>query len=298
MRLLPGQVLANTAAPLYFTEIYPMRYLLTVLFLFLYPFLYSCKERKNAVGPAGAADAADPAQGTGAQDFYKLDTMTPEGELFFPVFELSSKTTAFVVLFSQTDQKGSLDSIFDQTIHMDNGAPAGCEIYDTTGAYQLMRSGKLESAIKKHYPGKFYIYGTQGKATAAVKSIVFGLDDCRSNLFAFCLDNSDLTSIGHPLFCSYKNIDLQRADNYNSIEKTIGAWLSREPGDYDDSIKLKVVGNTGNFYFTYNDDFLWGKNPDGSKCKFPTRSIYVVDGNNHVRRYWAEDLDLFGVGCD
>jgi len=270
-------------------------------FIVLALLLYSCKERNNA-GPGGAAAAAAQdatARDAEARDFYKLDTTAAAEKIFYPVFELSPKTTAFVIPFSQDDHKGWLDSIFGQMIHLDNGAPTPyCEIYDTTGAYMLMRSEMLESVAKKRYPEEFYVYGTRGKTKAAVKAVLFTSDDCRTNVFAFCLDKANLTSIGHPLFCTDKKIDLRWGNNYDTAERAIGSWLSRTPADYDDSIKLKVVGNAGNFYFTYNDDFLWGKGPDGSKCKFPTRSIYTVDGNNNVRRYWAEDLDLFGIGCD
>jgi len=295
--------LASIVGPLYFREISPMR---PFYFIVLALLLHSCKGKKDAAGSGGTRDtlagdmaAGDSARDAEARDFYKLDTTAPPEKIFYPVFELSPRTTAFVVLFSQTDRKGALDSIFDRMIHVENGAPApDCEIFDTTGAYKLMRNEKLESAIKKRYSQEFYIYGTQGSTKASVKNIVFGLDECRSNIFAFCLDKASLVSIGHPLFCTDKKIDLRRGNNYGSAERAIGAWLSKIPADYDDSIKFKVLGNAGDFYFTYSDDFLWGKGPDGSKCKYPARSIYVVDGNNNVHQYWVEVLDLFGIGCD
>ena len=189
--------------------------------------------------------------------------------------------------------------MFERTIRLENGAPtANCETYDTLGPYTLMRNADLETAMKKLYPDTFYVYGTKGKSRAIVRSVVFGLDDCRTNIFAFCLDKKFLTGIGHPLFCTDKNIDLLRGDNYGVEESAIAAYISKSPGDYTDSIAFKVSGNEGKFYFAYSDDFLWGKKSDESKCKFPARSIYLLDGKNGVHQYWAEGLDLFGVGCD
>jgi hypothetical protein len=184
---------------------------------------------------------------------------------------------------------------------MDSSTATGftpdCKVYDTSGPYKLIRSEKLESEIGKHYDKEFYVYGTKGNTKAAIKAIVFGLDECRTNIIAFCLDDAGLASVGHPIFCSDKKIDLSYSNKYDNIERSIGYYLSKMPSDYNDSIKLKVMGNAGNFYFTYNDDFLWGRMKE-SKCKFPARGIYMIDNNNNVSRYWAEDLDLFGIPCD
>ncbi len=105
-------------------------------------------------------------------------------------------------------------------------------------------------------------------------------------------------SIGHPIFCSEKLIDLKYSNDYGRIERNIENYLSKAPADYKDSITVKVLGNADNFYFAYNDDFLWGQKPDEAKCKFPTRSIYIIDKKNSISRFWTEGLDLFGIPCD
>lgn len=86
------------------------------------------------------------------------------------------------------------------------------KVYDTLGPYQLMRSATLEAAVKKHYEPEFFVYGTKGKAKAVVKAVSFGLDECRTNILAFCLDDASLASIGHPVFCSAMNIERHLSD--------------------------------------------------------------------------------------
>jgi len=250
-----------------------------VCFLLFATLLLSCNQRKNAV----------------------VQVAAPQGP-FYHVYQLSPKTTAFVVNFSENDKKGQLDSIFGRIIQMDSGSMTSCmpdcSVYDSSGAYALVYSDKLATEIGKHFGKEYYVYGTQGSAKAAVRTIVFGLDECRTNIFTFCLDSASLTAIGHPVFCSDREIDLQHSNDYERAATAIGAYLAKEPADYDDSIKLKVLGNTGNYYFTYNDDFLWWRKGKEAKCKFPARCIYKVDDSNKVSRYWGDGLDLFGVGCD
>src|SRR5579859_2416020 len=189
-----------------------MRILLFVLFA---SFTLSCKNRKNSTPPDNSTHET--------AVFYKLDSAENPKHLFYPVFELSPATTAFVVSFSENDQKGQLDTLFDrisQSDSINSGAdiPKTCRIYDTSGVYSLMKNDRLETEIKKYYNREFYIYGTQGNAKAKIKDIVFGLDECRTNIFAFCLDKSDIKSIGHPIFCSDKSIDIQRSNDYSNIE--------------------------------------------------------------------------------
>lgn len=253
-----------------------MRILLFILFA---SFIFSCKDKTKTPKLDNSTAISSTAISSTAISFY-------------PVFELSPKTTAFVVNFSENDKKGLLDKLFDQVSHSDS------IIYDTSGVYRLMKSDKLETEIKKYFNKEFYIYGTRGHAKTTIKDIVFGLDECRTNIFAFCIDKTSIRSVGHPIFCSDKLIDLTYENDYSNIEREIENYLSKTPADYSDSIKVKVLGNAGNFYFTYNDDFLWGQKPDDAKCKFPTRSIYRMDENNNISRFWAEDLDLFGIPCD
>ncbi len=224
--------------------------------------------------------------------------------LFYPVYELSPRTTAFVVNFSDLGERhGFLDKIFDQLSQTDSigkmfEIPKGCKLYDNSGAFKLIKSDKLEAAIKKYFDREFYVYGTKGYTKTKIKDIVYALDECRTNIFAFCLDRSSIRSIGHPVFCSDKLIDLTYAKDYSNIEQHIEKYNSQIPSDYSDSIKTKVLGNVGDLYFTYSDDFLWGRKHGKSKCKFPDRGIYWAETKSSVVNYWGEGLDLFGIPCD
>lgn len=225
-------------------------------------------------------------------------------QLFYPVFELSPKTTALVVPFSEIgERRGLLDSIFNVIAKADGvyetrGIPKTHALFDSAGHYQLIKSNKLEAAFRKYFDREFYVYGTEGYAKAKVKDIVYGLDECRSNIFAFCFDKRSLRSVGHPVFCSDKLIDLTCGNDYSKIEKDILNYDEHHKGDYSDSIKTKVLGNVGEFYFTYNDDFLWKQKNGKSKCWFPARSIYWVDAKGSVDYFWGEGLDMFGIPCD
>ena len=232
--------------------------------------------------------------------------ITEEGymEFYYSVYELSPKTTAFVVNFSEGGEaKGLLDSLFDQVAQTDSinkldGIPKACALYDSSGTYRLLKSDKLEKRARKYYDKEYYVYGTKGYAKTRIKDIVYGLDECRTNIFAFCLDKSSLKSIGHPIICSNKLIDLTFAGDYSSIEKKIQNYLSQLPADYKDSVKAKIFANVGDFYFTYNDDFLWGQRPKDSKCNFPGRFVYYVEKKEAVIDFGGDCLDLFGIECD
>jgi hypothetical protein len=225
-------------------------------------------------------------------------------QMFYPVYELSPKTTAMVVPLSEIgERRGVLDSIFNDIAKADGvyeakGLPKTHKLYDSTGIYKLVKSSKLETAFKTYFDRELYVYGTNGYVKTKVKDIAYGLDECISNIFAFCFDKRIIASIGHPVFCSDKMIDLIYAKDYSKIEKSIQDYVSRRPGDYSDSIKAKVLGNVGDFYFTYNDDFLWNRKGDKSKCKFPARQVYWVDAKSSVDCFWTDGLDLFGIPCD
>jgi len=242
--------------------------------------LVSCNNGKGTVGAPVAA-------------------LEPKGS-FYPVYQLSPSTTAFVVNFSENGHKGPLDSVFDRLVRIDSGGVCNtpdCSVYDSTGPYTLVHSGGLETELRKRFAGEFYVYGTHGVAKAGVKTIVFGLDECRTNILALCLDSAVVASIGHPVFCSDRSVDLQRSGSYAVAEKKIEAWRSRMPSDYTDSIKVRVLANMGDYYFTYDDDFLWGQKEVESKCRFPARGIFRVVGDS-VSSRWMEGLDLFGIACD
>jgi len=262
----------------------PVLMRLLLFLIFALP-VFSCKDKKYS--PTSGV----PGNETG--NVYRLESTQDPKTVFYPVFELSPKTTAFVIdldsLPGQVPLPGGMDSILEMLKNH--------KLYDTLGAYKLLKNDRLETKIKKYFNSEYYIYGTRGNVKTRIKDIVFGLDECRTNFCAFCIDNSDIVSIGHPIFCSGKLVDLHYSNDYSIIEKNINSFLSKTPGDYSDSTPIKVFGNADNFYFTYSDDFLWGQNPAESKCKFPARGIYRVDGNS-ITRFWAEDLDLFGIPCD
>lgn len=225
-------------------------------------------------------------------------------QMFYPVYELSPKTTALVVPLSEIgDRRGVLDSIFNEIAKADGvyetkGLPKTHTFYDTTGVYKLVKSPKLETAFKPYFNQDLYVYGTNGYVKAKVKDIVYGLDECISNVFAFCFDKRSIGSIGHPLFCSDKLIDLSYAKEYNKVEQGIQAYEAKHPDDYTDSIKTKVFAHVGDFYFTYHDDFKSEHKSSKSSCKFPGRSIYWVDAKSSVDCFWATGLDWFGIPCD
>jgi hypothetical protein len=247
--------------------------------ILLITMLLSCNERKKV-----ATSEVEPSE--------------PKGT-FYPVYQLSPTTTAFVVDFSENDKKGWVDSVFDRIVHIDSSGVCDmpdCRVYDSSGAYNLVQNDRLTAELRKRFDKEYFIYGTQGSTKASIRSVVFGLDQCRTNIVAFCLDS--LSSIGHPVFCSDKKIDLQYAKDYGAVEKNIESWLSKQPADYKDSIQEKVLGNAGSYYFTYNDDFLWGKKEEDAKCKFPARSIYKISGADSVSLFWSDGLDLFGIPCD
>ena len=235
-----------------------------------------------------------------------LNKWTYEGnkQLFYPVYELSPKTTALVVPLSEIgERRGVLDSIFNDIAKADGvyetrGIPKSHTLFDTTGVYKRVKSSKLEAAFKTYFDRELYVYGTDGYVKTKVKDIVYGLDECRSNIFAFCFDKRSLRTVGHPVFCSDKFIDYTCGKDYSKIEASILNYEARHKGDYTDSTKTKVLANVGDFYFTYNDDFLWGQKDKRSKCNFPGRNVYWTDGKGSVDCFWYNWLDLFGIPCD
>jgi len=255
------------------------------LLLFFALVLFSCKDKK------AASSLPIPRSDTG--DHYQSANPDISKTLFYPVFELSPQTTAFII---------PLDSLPEQVLHLGgiDSLPEKLKqhkLYDTLGAYQLIRNDSLETLIKKSFSAEYYIYGTLGMAKARVNAVVFGLDECRTNFCAFCIDKANIASIGHPVVCSDKPLDLHYSKNYGNTEKAIDRFLSKMPHDYSDSINIRVFANTGNFYFSYSDDFLWGIRPAETKCRFPARCIFKIDGDD-TSRFWAESLDLFGIPCD
>jgi hypothetical protein len=228
---------------------------------------------------------------------------TSEGnkQLFYPVYELSSKTTAFLVNFYEAGKpRGIMDTLFDVFYpkkSQGKDLPKKWKVYDTTGVFKLIRNETLEKEARCYFDTAFYVYGTNGYARSRIKNIAIGLDECITNVFAFCLDNASLKSIGHPLFCSTKLLPIHYGKDYSKMEKSMDSYYIAS-GDYADSVQTKIMGNVGNFYFYYHDDFSWEPKSSTSKCKFPGRGIRLID-NKRVSQFWMSDfIDLFGIECD
>lgn len=233
---------------------------------------------------------------------------------FHPVYGLSRKTTGFVVAFREEGKRTYLDTIFNRFYPPDSiyntdaidfykksRVAKNWKYYDTTGQYWLMKSERFEKEVKKYFDYfnvEFYVYGTKGVTKSKVRNVVFGLSECKTNIFAFCFDNNSLKSIGHPVFCSTRFIEINYGKDYSKLEKNIDSYIASFPSDYSDSINTKILGNTGNFYFLYHDDFLWGSSPEKSKCKFPDRNILLIEGKNILGSFGKSELDLYGIGCD
>lgn len=227
---------------------------------------------------------------------------------FYPVYELSPKTTAFVIsAWKDGDKRIFMDTLLDKFYPKDapedafrsrSGVPNKWKLFDTAGIYKLIKSDALEKEAKRHIDTVFYVYGTNGYTRARIKNIAIGLSECITNIFAFCLDIDSLKSIGHPVFCSNRLIPLHYGRNYKEVEKGLDSYFASLKPDYSDSMKTKIIGNVGDFYFGYHDDFMWGRHFDQSKCRFPGRAVWLVEKKNYLGSLWNDDLDLFGIGCD
>jgi hypothetical protein len=172
--------------------------------------------------------------------------------------------------------------------------------YDTLGNYKLIRNKTLESKIKKITDKSYYVYGTKGFSKITINNVVCGLDECRTNIIAFPIENFDTTKNGKPVLCSKQLLKINYQKSYFDIEKKIQEFDEKESKNYDykDDIKTKVFANIGDAYFAYNDDFIWGRNPEKSKCEFPGRTIYIVKKDKAIKKFWVDGLDLFGIPCD
>jgi hypothetical protein len=230
----------------------------------------------------------------------------------FSVYDLSKTTTAIVVNLQEkkTYNGASFDEIFNQIEAKDSlynvlyGSQTNkiknFEYYDTLGSYKLIKSKKLENEIKKIVEKSYYVYGTRGFSEVTINNVVVGLDECRTSIIAFPIQNFDTIKNGKPIFCSKQLLKIEYQKSYFETQYKIRQYEDKESINYDykDNIKTKVFANIGDAYFAYNDDFLWGKYPDKSKCKFPGRSIYIVKKDKPIKKFWVDGLDLFGISCD
>jgi len=231
----------------------------------------------------------------------------------FSVYELKPGLTAIVSNISDDDSRiSSFDEIFIDMNEQENfreeffnyiyenKAPVSTSAYDTTGIYRLVYSPKLETKFRNMMNKEYYVYGTKGMESKSVKDIIFALDECITNIYAFTVDRFNNETNGYPVIASDKRLDLNYNGNYREVEDKINSYYKNLNEDYTDNIPAKVFANMGSVYFTYSDDFMWNESfsNESQKCFFPTRGIFRVDADNTVTPVWIDGLDLYGIPCD
>lgn len=227
--------------------------------------------------------------------------------IFMSVYGLSEKTTAIVININDTEKQTKFDKIFEN-IDLKNSIAndfydntkesKNIHFVDTLGEYKLIENINLTNEIKKHIDAKYYIYGTKGYSEMKINDVILGLDECKTNIIGLTIKNFDTLKNGKPILCSRKLLKLQYKNNYSEIETLIEKYNNSKNYDYTDNIKTKVFANIDSIYFTYNDDFVWGKLPNKSKCLYPTRAILLLKKNSEIETLWTEGLDLSGIACD
>lgn len=242
-----------------------------------------------------------------------IDDKILKNTAVYSVYELSPKTTAIVINYGETNPATIFDKIFDKIEEQDSikanwlysqfdeSIPIkGVEIIDTTGVYSLLYNKKVESEMMSEMNHEFYIYGTKGFEILKPQKFVFGLDECKTNIFAFIIDKLDSNKSGVPIIASDKKLDVIYGKNYQGIERKINSYYNNIEADYQDNIPTKVYANIGNLYFTYTDDFKWRDtfNFDNTECFFPSRAIFRLEKDGTVTPIWEDSLDLFGIPCD
>jgi hypothetical protein len=225
-----------------------------------------------------------------------------------PVYILSEKTTAIVINIFDTEKPTEFDKLFEKIdlkysisndyYHSKPDSLSNFKFFDTTGQYKLMRNLVLEREVKKIVSQKYYIYGTKGFSEMEINDVVFGLDECETNIIGLTIKNFDTVKNGKPIFCSKQILKLNYGKNYNKIEDLIEKFQTSVLNDYSDKIKTKVFANIDSIYFTFDDDFIWGIKPSSTKCLYPSRAIFSLNKNNNVNPIWLNSLDLFGISCD
>lgn len=242
-----------------------------------------------------------------------IDDKTLKNTTVYSVYELSPKTTAIVVNYGESDSATIFDQIFDHIEEQDSIRAnwfysqfdksiqvRGVQIVDTLGVYNLIYNAKVENEMKPLVDKEFYIYGTKGIETHQPQKVIMGLDECKTNIFAFTIDKFDSNKNGKPIFASDKKIDLVFSQNYKSVERKINDYYNNIEADYRDNIPTKVYANLGNLYFTYTDDFKWRDtfSFDNTECFFPSRAIFRLEKDGTITPLWEDSLDLFGIPCD
>ncbi|SHL32211.1 hypothetical protein [Flavobacterium chilense] len=240
------------------------------------------------------------------------DTKKLESEItnntIYPVYDLANNTTAIVITMFESDSISQYQKIYTRINETDSLESAfynpssvkirKIEYYDTLGIVKLIKSTRLENEIRKIIDPKYYVYGTKGFSVMTADEVICRIDDCRESFIGLTIKNFDTAKNGKPLFCTNKPLKLNYGKNYFEIQRKIQKFDDSVVYRYDDSIKTKVYANIGPAYFTYNDDFLWGKISGKSKCQFPERRILILQKDNTFKTILLGGLDLYGASCD
>lgn len=235
------------------------------------------------------------------------------GVTLLSVYELSPKITAVVSnmsdddvtitafdeIFIKVDEQEKFREEFFNFIY-DDKMPVNATTYDTAGIYRLIYNKMLDKELRDIVDKEFYIYGTQGVEIGSVKDIVFALDECKTNIYAFTIEHFNKENSGHPVLASNKKLDLIYGSDYQVVENMINEFYSELESDYKDDVKVKVFANMGSLYFTYSDNFKWNKNTDqdNNECFFPARGIFSLSNDKKIIPVWEDELDLYGIPCD
>lgn len=263
--------------------------------------LISCQEKNKEVKTVSLKKV--PEEVTKTELELKANTI-------YPVYNVAGNTNAIVITMFESDTISKFQEIYSRINERDSledgfyrhlsPKDTKFEYYDTTGIVQVIKSKNLEKEIRKIIEPKYYVYGTKGFAEMTVDEVICRIDDCRENFIGLTIKGFDTAKNGKPIFCSVKPLKINYGKNYFDIQRKIQKMddsIHYRYGD-EDKTKVKVYANIGSAYFAYNDDFLWGKNYDISKSKFPERRILIQQKNDSFKTIYVEGLDLHGYRCD
>lgn len=171
-------------------------------------------------------------------------------------------------------------------------------ILDKTGTYNIFYSNRLSKSILENDTSReFVIYCTRGTTKAKIEKVLYGSTDCTAILI-LKLSKIDTQLVGNPLIASKKRFDLIYKENrnlQNGLEKYQHIWDKKS--DYTDSIVTKQFALNSKLFLAYSDDFRWFATQNKSKCFFPARMVFKLNGKS-AKREWVSGLDLFGIACD
>lgn len=251
-----------------------------LIFLLLF---FSCRENKefiyNGDGPVESGDSTNLHSAKS-----KLDT------IFYPVYELSQRTIAITLNLNNKGSNTVFDSIFIALYNSNYNSinnSIDTRFYDTIGRFKLLRNLTLDKEIKKHLDKEYYIYGTKGVAKCDATNIIFssseGQGKCNTKILGFTLSNFNIGRYGHPIFCSNMFLNLNYTGDYSIVENQL-----MQTG----KVPAKVFASANDYYFSYTDDFRWGRLRNDKDCPFPSRAILILDKNRVTKKYFSAGLDI------